>query len=581
MQTIDTQLSTKHKTNMTTPGDNQPTGGEAMVRMLQAHGVKHIFGLCGDTSLPWYDALARLDHSMTHILTRDERHAAYAADAYARLTGKIGICEGPSGGGATYILPGVMEANESSVPILAITTDVATTSAGKYPLTELDQDALFRPLTKWNGVVPQAPMLPRMVRAAFKAMSTGRPGAAHLGLPFDVQKNPVPAEEIWADQRYGRFPAHRAGPDPSDTEAVVSALLAARRPVVVCGGGVVLAGAEEELRRLAEGFDIAVCTTVSGQGALAEIHPNCAGVVGSNGGRPGTRALVDAADLVLFIGCRAGSVTTERWSTPSAGVTIAHIDNDPAVIGACYETAAAVCADARLALAAISGLLDESGETRSFGGSALAHDAKAQKWAAFNPLASSDATPIKPERVIATLNRLAPDDAIVVADPGTPCPYFSAYFELKRAGRHFITNRAHGALGYALGASVGAQIARPNSKVICAMGDGSFGFSVGELETVTRLGLPITFIVFSNAVFGWIKAGQKSGFGERYFSVDFSRTDHAAVARAFGLRSWTVSVPGELDGALRGALAHDGPSMVDIISEPLQDTAAPVSEWVS
>lgn len=126
---------------MSTSGDNQPTGGEAMVRMLALHGVTDIFGLCGDTSLPWYDALARMNHGMRHILTRDERHAAYAADAYARLTGKPGVCEGPSGGGATYILPGVMEANESSVPILAITTDVATTSAGRYPLTELDQEA--------------------------------------------------------------------------------------------------------------------------------------------------------------------------------------------------------------------------------------------------------------------------------------------------------------------------------------------------------------------------------------------------------------------------------------------------------
>ena len=566
---------------MTNPGDNQPTGGEAMVRMLEAHGVDTIFGLCGDTSLPWYDALARLDHGITHILTRDERHAAYAADAYARLTGKIGICEGPSGGGATYILPGVMEANESSVPILAITTDIATTSAGKYPLTELDQNALFKPLTKWNGVVPQAGLLPRMVRAAFKSMSTGRPGAAHLGLPFDVQKAPVPAQEIWADARYGSFPAHRAGPDPQDIELLLETLLNAKKPVVVCGGGVVLASAEEELQRLAERLDIAICTTVSGQGALAEIHPNCVGVVGSNGGRPGTRAVVDDADFVMFIGCRAGSVTTERWRTPTTQATIAHIDNDPEVLGACYDTKAAVCADAKLALAALNQLLDSSAQTASFGGNALATRAKAQKWDAFNLLAVSDATPLKPERVIATLNRLAPDDAIVVADPGTPCPYFSAYFELKRSGRHFITNRAHGALGYALGASVGAQVARPNSKVICAMGDGSFGFSVGELETVTRLDLPITFIVFSNAVFGWIKAGQKSGFGERYFSVDFNRTDHAAVAEAYGIRSWTVREPGELEPALAAALAHDGPSMVDIISEPLQDTAAPVSEWVS
>ena len=566
---------------MSTSGDNRPTGGEAMVRMLALHGVRDIFGLCGDTSLPWYDALARMNHGMRHILTRDERHAAYAADAYARLTGKPGVCEGPSGGGATYILPGVMEANESSVPILAITTDVATTSAGRYPLTELDQEALFRPVSKWNTVINDAPLLPRMMRAAFKAMTTGRPGAAHVGLPFDVQKAPVPAEELWANERYGQFPAQRIGPDPDDTAEVLELLLKASKPVVVCGGGVVLSGAEQELARLAERLDLPVCTTVSGQGSLAEIHPNCVGVVGSNGGRPSTRLLVDEADMVLFIGCRAGSVTTERWSTPTASTTVAHIDNDPAVIGACYDTSAAMCADARLALQALNALLDEAGTLTGADGANRARAARAPKWQAFDELAASTDSPILPERVIKTLNQVAPDDAVVVADPGTPCPYFSAYYELKHAGRHFITNRAHGALGFSVGAAVGAQIARPNSKIICAMGDGSFGFSVGEFETVMRLGLPITFIVFSNAVFGWIKAGQKSGFGERYFSVDFTRTDHAAVAAAYGLKTWRVEAAADLTSALKSAIAHDGPTLVDIISQPLQDAAAPVSEWVS
>ena len=182
---------------------NVATGAEAMVRLLAEQGVRHIFGLCGDTSLPFYDALARLDHGMEHILTRDEWHAGYMADAYARVTGRPGICEGPSGGGATYILPGVVEANESSVPIMAITTDVATTSAGRFPLTELDQEALFRPLTKWNGVISSPQVLPRMVRRAFREMTSGRCGAVHLGLPFDVQKANVDEDDIWADPAFG------------------------------------------------------------------------------------------------------------------------------------------------------------------------------------------------------------------------------------------------------------------------------------------------------------------------------------------------------------------------------------------
>ena len=565
-----------------TAGTNQPprnvsTGAEAIVRILAAHGVRHIFGLCGDTSLPFYDALARLDHGMTHILTRDERHAAYMADAYARVTGRVGICEGPSGGGATYILPGIVEANESSVPVLAITTDVATTSAGRFPLTELDQEGLFRPLTKWNGVLNDAAALPRMVRRAFREMTTGRPGATHLALPFDVQKAPVAEDEIWADPQFGTYPALPAAPTEAEIEAALDVIRAAKRPLIICGGGVVLAGAAAALARFAETWGIAVATTVSGQGSLPETHPLCLGVVGSNGGRPETRAVVDAADCVIFIGCRAGSVTTERWRAPGLGAKIVHIDRDPAVIGASYRTDAAVAADARLALDA----LVEATPVPKDGAEARVAEAWAAKRAHFQPLATSDARPIKPERVIETLNRVLPEDAIVCADPGTPCPYFSAYYTIRRPGRHFITNRAHGALGYALAASVGAQIGRPEAKVVAAMGDGSFGMCVGEFETITRLGLPITTVVFSNSVYGWIKAGQKSGFDSRYFSVDFSRTDHAAVAAAYGVKSWRIEDPGELEGVMKQAIAHDGPTLVDIIAEPLQDAAAPVSEWVS
>ena len=559
---------------------NQSTGAEAMVRLLEGHGVRHIFGLCGDTSLPFYDALARLDHGMTHILSRDERHAAYMADAYARVTGKPGICEGPSGGGATYILPGLVEANESSVPIMAITTDVATTSAGRFPLTELDQDALMRPLTKWNGVIPSAQLLPRMVRRAFREMTSSRPGSTHLGLPFDVQKDPVAEDDIWSDDRFGSYPALPSAPAPDDVERVLDTLLTARRPVIICGGGVVLAGACDALAEFAETLGIPVCTTVSGQGALAESHPLCVGVVGSNGGQPATRQLVDEADCVFFIGCRAGSVTTERWSSPAKGATILHLDNDPAVIGACYPTKAAIVADAGMALVDLSLALEDRTFTKLNGEERVIKVKKA-KWAAFNALAGSNDAPILPERVIADLRAALPDDAIICADPGTPCPYFSAWYDWPKAGRQFLTNRAHGALGWALGASIGAQIGRPNAKVICAMGDGSFGMSVGELETVKRLGLPITFIVFSNSVFGWIKAGQKTGFDERYYSVDFTRTDHRAVAEAYGLKAWTVEAAEDLSATLVKAIAHDGPTLVDVIAQPLQDAAAPVSEWVS
>ncbi|CAM3772687.1 thiamine pyrophosphate-binding protein [Bordetella sputigena] len=562
---------------------DQLNGAEAMVRMLQAYGVEHIFGLCGDTSLPFYDALHRLDHGMRHVLTRDERSAGYMADAYARVSGKVGVCEGPSGGGATYLLPGLVEANESSIPVLGITSDVAVGSRGRYPLTELDQEALYRPLTKWNRTIDRADQIPGMVRAAFRAMTGGKPGAAHLCFPYDVMKQKVDASDIWAQPEHGRFPAMRYAPDPADVARAAAILAESRAPVVICGGGVVIAGASEALRTLAESLKAAVCVTVSGQGSLADTHPLNAGVVGSNGGVLATRDVVAAADVVLFVGCRAGSTSTEHWRFPGRDTTILHIDVDPMVVGTNYRTEVGMIGDARLALEALNTELAPRLARRradAADGAVLAGKARAARAAQLDALASSTERPIRPERVVKTLNRLLPEDAIVCADPGTPCPYFSAYYDAARPGRQFITNRAHGALGYSLSAAFGAWFGRPQAKCVSVMGDGSFGFTVGELETVVRHKAPLLMIVFSNSVYGWIKASQKAGYDQRYYSVDFDRTDHARIAEAYGVKAWRVEDPAQLEAALRAAMEHDGPALVDVLAQPLQDAAAPVSQWM-
>lgn len=560
---------------------NKLSGAEAMVLCLEAHGVEHIFGLCGDTTLPFYDAMLRLNHSITHVLTRDERSAAYMADAYSRVTGRVGVCEGPSGGGATYILPGLIEASESSYAVLGITTDVSVASYGRYPLTEVDQEALMRPLTKWNTVIRRADHIPRMVRKAFRAMTTGRSGAAHLGLPYDIQYDDVPPEDIWADKALSRYPAYPSGPAPDAVAAAAEAILSAKSPIIVCGGGVVIAGAMDELDRLATRLDIPVATSISGQGSLAESHSNCVGVVGSNGGTDETWEAMSGADLIVFMGCRAGSTTTSRWEAPRAGTRIVHFDNDPMVIGAVYPTEVGVVGDLSLSLQALNTELDsrKQGEG-TFGGAAAVADIRKRKFEKFETLAKSDEAPIRPERIIATLQRVLPEDATVVSDPGTSCPYFSAYYTLPRAGRHFITNRAHGALGYSLSAALGAWYGRPDRKVVGLMGDGSFGFTCGELETVVRAKAPITYIVFSNSSFGWIKASQRDDCDARYYNVDFNRTDQAAVASAFGVKSWRVEDPAKLEEVMKEAIAHDGPTLIDVICQPLEEAKAPVRRWM-
>ena len=554
---------------------------EAVVRMLDAYGVRHVFGLCGDTSLPFYDALYRLDHGITHVLTRDERSAAYMADGYARVSGRPGVCEGPSGGGATYLLPGLVEANESSSPVLGITSDVPVTSRGRYPLTELDQTSLFRALTKWNVVCDRADQVPQAIRTAFRQMTTGRPGSAHIGLPYDVLKQPVASAEVWAQPEHGQYPAWRTGPDPVAVEAAAAALLAADRPVFICGGGVVTAGATAALADVAALLDAPVCTTVTGKGAIGDAHPLAVGVVGLNGGVVATREVVQQADLVVFVGCRAGSTTTERWTYPSRDVPIVHVDVDPTAVSANYPTAHALIGDARLALEALGEHLRAARPaSHTTSGAAVVARARQTKRQAFEALAASLDRPIRPERVVAALNHVLPADAVVVADPGTPCPYLAAFLERADAGRSFLTNRAHGALGYSMAAALGAWFADPRRRCVSVMGDGSFGFAVGELETVVRCKAPLLMLVLSNATYGWIKASQKASYGGRYFSVDFSPTDHARVAAAYGVKSWRVEDPAALDGVLRQALEHDGPALVDIVTQSLEDAAAPVLQWM-
>ena len=558
-------------------------GAEALVRMLQEYNVKHIFGLCGDTSLPLYDALATLDHGMQHILTRDERSAGYMADAYARVTHKVGVCEGPSGGGATYLLPGLVEANESSIPVLGITSDVPVTSRGKFPLTELDQQALYRPLTKWNTTIDLAEQIPSAVRSAFRAMTTGKPGSAHICLPHDVQKHPVASSDVWAQKEHSQYPSQRYVANDEDIERATKEILSAKFPVIICGGGIINSGAEQVLQNIAELLNIPVCTTVSGQGSLADTHSLNVGVVGANGGVMATREVVNSADLVFFITCRAGSTTTENWRFPNKTIPIIHLDIDPETIGANYPIRVGLVGDAKLTLEKLHDRLKSSILNRVNGcvdGKAIVAKTKALKFESFLKLANSNDTPILPERIVHSLNKLLPKNAIVCADPGTPCPYFSAYFQSDISGRHFITNRAHGALGFAMSAAIGAAVGKPQSVCVAIMGDGSFGFTVGELETITRYKLPILMIVISNSVYGWIKASQKSGYDKRYYSVDFNRTNHAKVAEAYGVRSWSVDDPQKLEAILKAAIECGEPTLVDIISQPLQDAAAPVSQWM-
>jgi len=356
-------------------GSNYLKGAEALVKLLDKYEVQYIFGLCGDTSLPFYDALYRLDHSIKHILTRDERSASYMADGYARVTGKVGICEGPSGGGATYIIPGVVEANESSISLISFTSDVPTTSYGHFPLTELNQKALFKPLTKWNCVLDKSKNFAKDIRRAFKESTTGKPGSCHLALPFDIQNHEIPEKEVWVDKKHTRFPAEGKKPNISKLKKILDEIYKSKNPILICGGAVKNAFAEKELQRFVEKLNIVLATSVTGKGTLADNHPNCLGVVGSNGGSIHTRETLNNSDLVVFIGCRAGSVTTEKWQYPDKKKKIIHIDIDSSVINANYKSHISMVAEIKSTLVEANKLL----KSKNFNGDQIVKEVKKKK----------------------------------------------------------------------------------------------------------------------------------------------------------------------------------------------------------
>jgi acetolactate synthase-1/2/3 large subunit len=557
-------------------------GKEAIIRLLEQAGVEVVFGLCGDTSLPYYEAFYDLKPNISHVLTRDERSAGYMADAYARLSGRVGICEGPSGGGATYIIPGVAEANQSSVPLVCLTSDIDSRHRGRGALTEIDQDALFEPITVFTRTPTDGRELAKAFRDAFQHATAGSLGATHIGLPLNVQEAQISEDEVYIDLRYGRYPADRVMPDSRAVKDAAAALVNSRRPVIIAGAGVIRSEAWEELGSLVDLLKCPVATSISGKGAIAETDPYALGVVGSNGGLPYRHEMVKKADVIFYIGCRCGSVTTEKWSLPSnPDTTIIQLDVNPTVIGTNYAVCHALVADAKTGLAALAEVIADmqGGKTADKLDPETIPQLQTEYVAAM-PEFQTNELPIRPERFITEFSAAMPRNVIVIADPGTPTPYLAAYYHLPQAGRWFVANRAHGALGYSLPAAVGAHFARPNDKIVAVMGDGSFGFTSGELETISRLKIPAVLIVLNNSVFGWIKAGQRV-MGGKYFSVDFSSTDHTKIARAYGVDARRIEHPEDMQDALRWALAVKGPALLDVVVQPLHETKAPVSKWIA
>ncbi len=451
--------------------------------------MRHVFGVPGGQTLALYDAILDREPGMRHVLVRDERSAAYAADGYARVTGQAGVCDATVGPGAAKLPSGLGEALGASVPVVALVSELpARLAPHRYRSAAsqaLDQAALLAAVTKWHATVPDAATLPALVRQAFREATTGRPGPVALFLPQDVLDGPAPDYLALPSSRFGSFPAFRPWPDPDDVAAAAAVLRTAERPFILAGGGVLHSGAGAELTALAEALSAAVGTTLSGKGAIAEDHPLSVGVTGSMGTAAAAAALAEA-DVVLLAGTKAGSGPTFGWTLPAAGQAIVQLDLDPAELGRAFPVAAAVLTDARAGLASLhTALAGPAGQGGAEPGRAAWRARIAELAAAWradrDAERASDAVPIAPQRVLAEIEAVLGGDDILICDASLASGWGGAYLEQRRAGRQVLCPRGQAGLGYALPAAIGVATARPGGRTVVLAGDGASGMRQASL----------------------------------------------------------------------------------------------------
>lgn len=560
-------------------------GGALLAALLAAHGVRHVFGVPGGQTMALYDAMLDLAPRLQHILVRDERTGAYAADGYARVTGRVGVCDATVGPGAAKLPSGLGEALGASVPVLALVSELpAALAAHRYrgaASQALDQPALLGPVTKWQATVPGVAAMPDLLRRAFREAVTGRPGPVALLLPQDVLDAPAEpglcaaAERDAAAGRFGAFPAFRPQPEPADVTAAAAVLAGARRPFLLAGGGVLHSRAGQAVTALAERVSAAVATTLSGKGAIAEDHPLSVGVVGSMGTTAAAAALAEA-DVVLLAGAKASSGSTLGWTAPRPDQAVLQLDVDPAELGRAFSLRAGLLGDARAGLEALAGALGPQSEAepdRDPWRARLAQLTAGWREARDRERAC-DAIPIAPQRVVAELERVLGPGDILVCDASLASGWAGVYLEQRTAGRRVLSPRGLAGLGYAVPAAIGVAAAGLAGRVVVLAGDGALGYAVGELATIAQYRMPVVIVVLNNRSLAWIRWYRRITFGRGWEDDDFADVAFAEVARGFGLRGERVTQPQLLGPVLRDALSADRPSLVDVVTDAWQTPIA-------
>ncbi len=538
------------------------TVAEAIVERLAQHGVDVMFS----QSLPSAVLIAAEDRGITQFTYRTENAGAAMADVFARVSGRAGVVSAQNGPAATLLVPGLAEALKSSIPIVALVQEVNRPEADRNAFQEFDHIALFEPCTKWVRKVVVAERVIDYLDMAFTMATSGRPGPVALLLPADLLKEDMmlPSHR---GTRLGHYPLDRVLADPVRISEAADLLADAERPLVVAGGGVHLSGAAEEVARLQEQAHLPVMTTVMGKGAVDENHPLSLGVAGYNLGRLSPahhmRPIIEQADVVLLIGTRTNQNGTDSWTLYPDGARYIHLDIDGTEIGRNYE-ALRLAGDAKLTLAA---LIEKLGGRRAALPDIESRIAEARERHAgeIAPVLHSNASPIRPERLMADLQTVLTPETIVVTDASYATLWVACYLGALAPGMRFVTPRGLAGLGWGLPLAIGAKVARPESPVLSIVGDGGFAHVWAELETLARTQTPIVLTVLNNSVLAYQRDAEDVKFGSHSSAVYFSPVDHAAIARACGCRGVRVETASDYLPALTEALSLDHATVIDVI----------------
>ena len=546
---------------------NEMTGGEAIARLLRAQGIGPMFGMGGFQLLPFYDAARRL--GLTHSLINDERSGVFAADAYAKITQRVGVVDATLGPGATNLVTGLVEALNAGTPLVAVVGNSHRLHSWKNMTQESRQIEILRPAVKELIRVEMIERLPELVRRAFQVATSGRPGPVVLDIPEDICHATFPfnPDDLDTVQNFQSAPAMRIRPSQGSILKAKKLLEKSQSPLILAGGGVHISGAANTLENFSKKYGIPVAHTMTGKGAIACTSNLNAGLFGRYDRIANN--VIENSDCLLVVGCKLGEIATKRFSLPPSNIPLIHIELLAEEIGRTLQPDVSLWGDAKATIEELDMTMSNDAQRQVD----LRRDycstiqTRMEEWRkSVLPKLTSNEVPINMSRLMNELNYILPKDAILVADGGFAAHWGGLLFDTKQPGRAFLPDRGFASIGYGLPGAMGASLANAGP-VVSITGDGGFNMTLGELETAKRMNLAFTIIVVNNAASGYVKALQHLMYGEgAYQSSDLAETNYASTAEALGCEGIRVEDPNKIRDAISKGLRNtDCPTVIDLV----------------